>query len=762
MEIRTRGCARAGLTAICLLFCILIAGCNRSPEARAARFLSAGKARLAKQDYSRSILYFRNAAAAAPGDAEPHYQMALAHMGRRDARAAIRSLLRALELNPEHSPAQLKLSEMMAASRRREVLENAQNRVRSVLAAEPGDPDALHTLARIEWGLGQPDQAITHLREALERAPGHLRSALVLARIKLARKDPKGAEGTLRQAVERARTPDSLVTMGSFYLYLGKADAAEKEFRKALALDAGHSPALLALGSLLERSRRDAEAERIFRRLAELPGTGNRSHHALFLFRSGRKDQAVAAFEAIAKANPDDRMARSRLVAAYVGTSRMSDAERVLQTALKRNPGDLEALAQRAQLLMVSGRNEEAQRDLAEAVRLRPDSAQVHYLLAKSHELGRRNGMFRQELSEALRLDPGFLAARLELSRLFRETKNPEAARDLIQQAPADQQSLPPVVVERNWTLLQLRDAAGLRKSVSEGLKTFRTPDLLLQDGLLKLLQKDPRGAELRLEEALRMNPEDLRALEALADSFAARNQAAAAGKRIRSQVATHPQSAALRHFLGEWLRRQGDLKAARDAFLSEKTLRPEPGPADMALARIDIAERRLEEARKQLLVLAAADERDPVVRILLGSVEEQLNNPEAAIVHFRRAVELDPRNAVALNDLAFLLADRVGRPAEALQYAEQAKKVAPESPGVDDTLGWVYYRNGLYQSAISHLEKAVARQPNPRRQYHLAMAYHKGGKPQRAREVFEAALKADPTIPEMQTAKALMGAPPR
>ena len=53
------------------------------------------------------------------------------------------------------------------------------------------------------------------------------------------------------------------------------------------------------------------------------------------------------------------------------------------------------------------------------------------------------------------------------------------------------------VVVARNWALLQLRNFDELRKSVKIGLAAERNPELLLQDGMLKISDRDFAGAFL-------------------------------------------------------------------------------------------------------------------------------------------------------------------------------------------------------------------------------------------------------------------------
>ena len=102
------------------------------------------------------------------------------------------------------------------------------------------------------------------------------------------------------------------------------------------------------------------------------------------MFQNGRKDEAVKEFERLAKENPDDRLARTRLVTVYQAVGRQADAEKVLATALKRNGRDTDALLQRGEILVAAGKFNDAETDLNQVLRLQPDSPAVHYVLGNS------------------------------------------------------------------------------------------------------------------------------------------------------------------------------------------------------------------------------------------------------------------------------------------------------------------------------------------------------------------------------------------
>jgi uncharacterized protein HemY len=93
----------------------------------------------------------------------------------------------------------------------------------------------------------------------------------------------------------------------------------------------------------------------------------------------------------------------------------------------------------------------------------------------------------------------------------------------------------------------------------------------------------------------------------------------------------------------------------------------------------------------------------------------------------------------------------------EGLNLAKQAMDLAPEAPFVLDTLGYAYYKKGLYRGAVDYLKKAIEKQPTATRHYHYAMALAKNGNRTLAEQQLQIAKKLDPSAPEAKLAEELM-----
>jgi Tfp pilus assembly protein PilF len=270
-----------------------------------------------------------------------------------------------------------------------------------------------------------------------------------------------------------------------------------------------------------------------------------------------------------------------------------------------------------------------------------------------------------------------------------------------------------------------------------------------LQDGVLKLAGKDSAGARVSFEEALKLLSDSVPAWEFLGGAYAAQKQPQKALERLQEAVLTRPQSSGLQLLLGTWLIDAGRTTEARTAFEAAQKADPKSTAADMALAQLDVSQGNMDPARQHLAAVLAAQPQNTAARVLLGKIAKKTGDWTSAIAQYRAVVELDHNSVVALNDLAFMLSK--DNPDEALKYAQQAGELAPDNPAVQDTLGWVYCRKGIYRSAIGYLKTAVEKDATPLRKYHLGMAYLKAGDRDLGQRMLKAALESDPALAKTQ-----------
>jgi Tfp pilus assembly protein PilF len=140
---------------------------------------------------------------------------------------------------------------------------------------------------------------------------------------------------------------------------------------------------------------------------------------------------------------------------------------------------------------------------------------------------------------------------------------------------------------------------------------------------------------------------------------------------------------------------------------------------------------------------------------ILLARVYEFVGNVDSARQTYQAALKIDPDSYQSLTGLAGIYADHGGSLSDALELAQKAKAEQPDDAGVNDTLGWVYYKQGLYRSAVPVLEAAVARNPRVAEfHFHLGMAYAKADQPAQAHTSLQTALQLGLTGDDARSAQ--------
>ena len=189
--------------------------------------------------------------------------------------------------------------------------------------------------------------------------------------------------------------------------------------------------------------------------------------------------------------------------------------------------------------------------------------------------------------------------------------------------------------------------------------------------------------------------------------------------QRVIDGAAAEPKALADGYLrLGETYRRKGDWNAAMMA---------------------------LEKARE-------ADPNNTAVIQTLALVQDSAERREEAKRTYEEVLRLDPRNGVALNNLAYLLSETGGNLDEALEFAKRAQRLAPNYDEVVDTVGWIYLKKGAPQEAIENFKEAVERDPKRATfHYHLGLALAQQGDRAAAREEFEAALRLNPPAAEAE-----------
>jgi tetratricopeptide (TPR) repeat protein len=135
-------------------------------------------------------------------------------------------------------------------------------------------------------------------------------------------------------------------------------------------------------------------------------------------------------------------------------------------------------------------------------------------------------------------------------------------------------------------------------------------------------------------------------------------------------------------------------------------------------------------------------DEKNIEILFRLGIALDKSGDRTNGITQMKKVLELDPDNADSLNYIGYSYAEEGINLDEALDMVQRALKLSPDSGYIIDSLGWVYYRKGLYDEALDSLEKAFSiKSDDPTIAEHLGDVYLKKNEYQRSLEMYQKAL---------------------
>lgn len=134
----------------------------------------------------------------------------------------------------------------------------------------------------------------------------------------------------------------------------------------------------------------------------------------------------------------------------------------------------------------------------------------------------------------------------------------------------------------------------------------------------------------------------------------------------------------------------------------------------------------------------------------IAGSIYERQKKYDKAEEAFHKVLADDPKNAMTLNYLGYMLADRGTRLDEALGYIRRAVALDPQNGAYLDSLGWVYFKMGNYDLAEENLRRASERMgDDPTIHDHLGQLYQATGQLKLAATHYERSLEEwNKTIP--------------
>ena len=716
------------LAAVALLPLSILSGCNRDPNVRKQKYLESGQRYAKDGKYREASLQFFNALKADKNFGPAHFELGKAFLKMGMPTQAFPELQLAVAQSPNNMDAHVTLGNLLLEAR---LPDRAEEQANIVLKQQPNNVDAIALQANIYAVRGQRDKAIETVDKALTISPDRsdLHASLGLL---------QGAGGKnlpmARQELEKAVSLDGKNVQAHMLLSAllstqNDLPGAEAQLKAAVAADPKQLQPRVALAALYLRQNNMAAAEQIVAQTSDDLADDTEGAGVLerFYLRSGQIDKAESAYAGLAAKHPKSypiQIAYARVLAAH---GKYDKANALVDKQQETHGSDPQYLRLKSALLVQDGKQDDAFKLLQNGVRNNPDDVdlkmQLGFLARDRGDLATADSNLRA----ALQRSPSNLNAAAGLAEI--ENRRGDNA-GLRQIADSMIRLYPKAPAPYLW-----RGTA----NANDGHLDIATDDLgtalkldpknaqaLTILAQIRLKQGKTAEGKAMLEQALAADPNSA-ALPQLVRLDLQANQPAAAIALIQQQIARNPKNGTLLVQLAAAQLAARDPHAASDSAAQAMKMNPSDVGAMRVYTEAALAAGNLAGPTDLWTKWAASHPQDAQAESYLGTLAESAGDQAKAISHYQRSLQLLPDQPVVENNLAYLMAEAGQNTDVALTLAQAAQRAMPNSPDTSDTLAWVYYKKGLYPSALDILQRAAKTAPdNPSVQYHLGLTYVK------------------------------------
>jgi tetratricopeptide (TPR) repeat protein len=757
---------------------LCLSGCSRDPEVVKRRYLENGNKYYDQGKYKEAVLMYSNAVKQDPRFGEAYNKLGDAQIRRGAFREAAAAYRRAVELLPKQDEAAGKLADLYLAAysftptnkEDRRMLKEVEDLVDSIKTANPNSYHVFRLRGFLAVANEDLPEAIDQFRKADAIKPKQPELRYALAQILFRNKQAAEAEQISLQLIQDSPGyPNSYDFLAAYYRSQQQSDKAEAILKQKVAAFPGQWSSHLGLAVFYIASNRRAEGDKVIEAMlakaSSIPDA--RSKTADLYFRIRDYDKARKVLEDAAAAEPDRRNEhRRRLAVMTFMQGQPKQALESIEAIVKDDPNDNQSIALRAAMQLQSGdadKSNAAINDLQSLLGKVSNSPSVRYNLAKAYQargdLDAARVQYMEAIKDAAKTNRNFVAAHIGLGQvaLLKQDfgRAIESADKVLQDEP---KNIAAQVIKVNG-LLNSGSTSLARQELQRFLASSPDqPDLLFQQALVLFTEKRYPDAE-RVFLALRQRyPGDLRLLFGLSETMVVTDRGQQALDMLKAEAKARPQVNALRMATGNVALRIGDLPTADQEYRHLLGIDPKNLELYLRLGETQRLMKRTQEALQTLRKGQALQPNNPQVNLQLALTLDAAGLQRESLPLYENVVKNQPDNAIALNNLAYMMAEE-GRDLDlALTYAQRARQRAPGSLDIADTLAWVYLRKQLSDSALNIYRDITLKAPkNPLYHYHMGIALFQKGDKTGARRSLQTALSLNPTPSDAVKIKELL-----
>jgi tetratricopeptide (TPR) repeat protein len=711
-----------------LLAALFMAGC--SAEAKKARLTEQADRDFKSGEYDKAKIEYMNLLRLDPKDANIYQQLGLIWFEEGAPLRAAPFLLKAKELAPNNFNNRAKLASTLLSLG---AVAEARKEALAILQLSPGNGDAIKILAETT-------------------------------------RTPQEVDESNAQLLKFPQRDSAAFYLASAFLALRKGDvpSTEKALQQALALEPKSPSPHLAMASFQLVQKNETQAGQELKTAAELAPmrSSERLKYAEYKVRTGAPNEAAELLKAMTKQAPDYLPAWCLLAQIAATNKKYDESLALLENVFSRDPDNPDARLVQAQNFMAKNESPKALENLDRLDKKYPNIAPIRYQLARAYLLNNNPSQAMSILTQTVAANPNYLEAVLLLADLNLRTGNAQAVVtsmvDLLKKQP---DSFPAQVflADGYRSLGRLDDAAAIFRERIKVSPQDPQPYLLL--GITLRQQNKIDEARRAFEKALELAPENPLIADQLVDLDILVKDFPSAMRKVEERLSKNAQSAIAHFMQGKVYVAQGKMDLAEAALQKTVELDPNFARAYDLLISTYMASNKLPQALTQLQTLLAKTPDNAPALMLSALIYEKLGDFSKARDAYEKLLSSQPDFTAALNNLAYLYAERFNQLDKANELARKVRAAQPSDPSVADTLGWILYRQGDYQQALTLLQESAGKLPdNPEVQFHLGMASYMMGQTDVARTAFQKAATAPADFPgkdQIQGRLALLGSAP-
>ena len=597
--------------------------------------------------------------------------------------------------------------EQVAVYGRSELANKAIEEYRQAIDADPTSEYLTAGLAELYAKTGRIRDAVLEAQDIIKRDPTNLEARKLLGRIYLRSlgdmQAGNGSQNVLKLAIDQYEQivkiePDSVddhLLLGRLYRLNNDLQKAESEFKTAVKLQPDSEEAVTTLAYLYNEEGDTARATQVLSGIPEASRSAKLYSALGYTYEQQKQyKQAIGAYRHAIELDRDNLDAIRGLAQNLLNDGQTDAALEQYKVIADSNPEDAQTYLRMGDIYRKQGKFDLALENLKKAESMVQDSIEVPYNIAAVYQAQGRYDEAAQVLQD-----------------LLKKTEKPDTG---YTQGERNNRA---VFLERLGTTH--RDSGNNQLAI----ETFR-----------KMLTLGDENA--------------VRGYQQIIDTYREAKQWQQATAVAKEAVQKLPNDRGLRMVLDGQLADSGEAdKALKDVHSLLKGA-PEDREVYITLAQINTRLKRwtdAEEALNKAEQLSTKPDDKEYVYFLRGSSLERQKKYDQAEEQFRKVLANDPQNAMTLNYLGYMLADRGIKLDEAVTLIKKAVELDPSNGAYLDSLGWAYFKLGKFDLAEEKLVKA-AQQPNmgsdPTVQDHLGDLYQRTGRLKLAAAHWERALE--------------------